>query len=25
MISLHTRIPAADVVHDTLVLPFEQR
>ncbi|MEW7849838.1 urease accessory protein UreE [Massilia aurea] len=25
MISLHTCIPAADVVHDTLVLPFEQR
>jgi urease accessory protein len=25
MISLHTRIAVADVVHDTLVLPFEQR
>jgi urease accessory protein len=25
MISLHTRILVADVVHDTLVLPFEQR
>lgn len=25
MISLHTRIPVADVVHDTLLLPFEQR
>ena len=25
MISLHTRIVVADVVHDTLVLPFEQR
>ena len=25
MISLHTRIPVADVVHDTLVLPFDGR
>jgi len=25
MISLHTRIAVADVVHDTLLLPFEQR
>ena len=25
MISLHTRIPVADVVHDTLVLPFDAR
>jgi len=25
MISLHTRILVADIVHDTLVLPFEQR
>ena len=25
MISLHTRIPVADIVHDTLVLPFGAR
>ena len=25
MISLHTRIPVAETVHDTLVLPFAQR